>query len=126
MHFIFNGASAFNSDISGWDVSSATNMGSIFNGASAFSQNLGLWYVQLNSTEINEDGTYTAEISAQNAILTAQGPSYSLGSISDYPDNAHFDISGDILTMNQSAPRQGTYNISIAASGSLWFRTPTP
>ena len=45
MSFMFFGASAFNQDISGWNVDSVTNMNSMFFGASAFNQDIGDWNV---------------------------------------------------------------------------------
>jgi len=42
---MFNGAAAFNQDITNWDTSAATNMNGMFNGAAAFSQDLIDWCV---------------------------------------------------------------------------------
>ena len=42
---MFESASAFNGDISGWDVSSVEGMSFMFRGASAFNQPLGSWAV---------------------------------------------------------------------------------
>ena len=42
---LFQGATSFNSDISGWDVSAVTNFYNMFYGASAFNQNLSSWQV---------------------------------------------------------------------------------
>jgi len=40
---MFKDATSFNQDISGWDVSNGTNLSNMFNGATAFDQNLGAW-----------------------------------------------------------------------------------
>ena len=45
MEFMFSDCSAFNQDISGWDVSKVTNMGSIFCDCSAFNQDISSWNV---------------------------------------------------------------------------------
>jgi len=49
---MFYNASSLNSNLSGWDVSSVTNMSNMFNGATAFNQNLGNWNVS-NVTDMS-------------------------------------------------------------------------
>ena len=43
MDNMFNGATAFDSDLSMWDISSVTNMYNMFDGATSFNQNLCAW-----------------------------------------------------------------------------------
>ncbi|BFP39695.1 hypothetical protein FGF1_05400 [Flavobacteriaceae bacterium GF1] len=43
LRLLFAGATAFNGDISSWNVTSVTNMAGMFWGASTFNQNIGSW-----------------------------------------------------------------------------------
>ena len=45
MNWMFSGASSFNGDLSGWDVSAVTNMNSMFSGASSFNGDISGWNV---------------------------------------------------------------------------------
>ena len=45
MSYMFNGATAFNQDISAWNVSQVTNMSGMFSSASTFNQPIGSWNV---------------------------------------------------------------------------------
>ena len=60
MRAMFRNAGAFDSDISGWDVSSVTNMNSMFFNAGAFNQPLGSWDV---SSVTNMDEMFTGAAS---------------------------------------------------------------
>ena len=53
MHGMFYNAIVFNSDISGWNVSSVTNMSAMFENAQAFNQNIGGWDVS-NVSNMNK------------------------------------------------------------------------
>ncbi len=69
MHDMFNGAAAFNSDISNWDVSSVKNMGHMFQKATAFNGDISGWDVS-NVTNMSAmfDGaaTFNGDISNWN------------------------------------------------------------
>ena len=56
---MFKRASAFNGDVSRWDVSSVTNMEEMFRDASTFYQNLSMWQLPSNpdTTTIFEGAT---------------------------------------------------------------------
>jgi surface protein len=45
MSYMFNGATAFNQDISNWNVSNVIDMSAMFNGATAFNQDINNWNV---------------------------------------------------------------------------------
>jgi surface protein len=53
MKWMFYDGKAFNQDISGWNVSSVTNMSGMFWNASAFDQNLSGWCVKNVSNTMN-------------------------------------------------------------------------
>jgi len=52
---MFNGATAFDQDVSGWVTSAGTNMSSMFYGASSFNQNLSSWKVAAVTNNSNFD-----------------------------------------------------------------------
>ena len=115
MSRMFNGASAFNGDISGWNVSSVTDMSSMFNGTTAFNQNLGTWYIVPAGTSPD----VTTAISAQNQPLRAHNPTYGMGSGGD---SDLFEMRGSTLVF-KSAPDAGSYTANVTASGSAVFES---
>ena len=52
--------SAFNQDISNWDVSNVTDMGFMFNGAVEFNQDLSTW----NCSNVTECSAFAADASS--------------------------------------------------------------
>ena len=118
MSTMFRGASSFNGDISGWDVSGVADMQDMFTRAVAFDQNLGKWYIVLDDHSIDDGdtGRTVASISAQNNVLGGQSPEYSIAS-SD--DGAAFEIVGSDLKL-KSVPDydvKNSYTVTILSSG---------
>ena len=60
MGSIFSGASAFNQELSKWDVSAVTDMRSMFSGASSFNQDLSKWDVSA-VTDMENMFTYATD-----------------------------------------------------------------
>lgn len=67
---MFSGATNFNGDVSGWDVSSVTDMTCMFEEATSFDRDLSKWNIGrdtkrydmfLNATGLKNSGLYTGE-----------------------------------------------------------------
>ena len=120
MHNMFYGASSFNRDVSSWDVSGATNMDSMFDEATAFEQNLGTWYVVPEDTayDLSEAPSLNiTTISARNAFLDWQNPTYGTGA---GHDSGLFNMTGSAL-MFRDTPGPGSYTVNVTASGDTVF-----
>ncbi len=116
---MFDGATSFNQDIGGWNVRKVRVMSSMFNGATVFIQNLGPWYIRdgeliMGSTIMA--GDVVATITAQNTVLNAHNPEYTLSGA----DANFFTLTtGGDLTRNATVATVGktSYTITIASTG---------
>ena len=110
-------ARAFNGDISSWNVSGMTDMSNMLDGTNDFAWNLGDWYIVLDDTTMS-DANETLAISAQNAYLDGQNPTYAVDDATG--NGALFEvISGDLAIKSGQSPAPGSYNITITSTGSF-------
>ena len=115
MSHMFNSAIRFNGNLSSWDVSAVTNMRGMFVGASSFEQNLGNWYIVPDGTTVDTSevpGT-VATISAQNAFMDNQNPTYGMGT---GDDSDSFSINGTNLVMD-TVPNKRAYIVNVTSTG---------
>ncbi|KAF3978795.1 MAG: BspA family leucine-rich repeat surface protein, partial [Methylococcales symbiont of Iophon sp. n. MRB-2018] len=130
---MFNNAGAFNQNIGNWNVASVTNMTDMFRNTNAFNQNLGRWYVDetidnaqgmLQTANSDYDGGSNLNVLdfnfvAQNAVLIAQNPTYTLatGDAAEGTNNAIFTLDSNTLSFRSGEAANGTYTVRIAQGG---------
>ena len=87
-----------------------TDMSNMLDGTNDFAWNLGDWYIVLDDT-VMSDANETLAISAQNAYLDGQNPTYVV-------DDANFAVVDGALAVKpgQSVP-PGTYNVTVTVGG---------
>ena len=107
---MFAYARSFNGDMSSWNVSGMTDMSKMLKGTHSAIRNLGDWYVVLDDTIMSE-ASETLVISAQNAYLDGQNPTYVV-------NDARFAVADGALAVKpgRSAP-PGTYNVTVTVGG---------
>ena len=108
--FMFDGAVSFNQPINSWNVSAVTDMAFMLIDAESFAQNLGDWYIMLDDTSISS-ANETLPISAQNAYLDGQNPTYAV-------DDPRFVVTGGALSIKSglSVP-PGSYEVNVTSTG---------
>ena len=108
--YMFDGAVSFNQPINSWNVSAVTDMAFMLIDAESFTQNLGDWYIMLDDTSISS-ANETLPISAQNAYLDGQNPTYAV-------DDPRFVVTGGALSIKSglSVP-PGSYEVNVTSTG---------
>lgn len=109
MQGMFSEASVFNSDISGWDVSSITTMEDMFRKASLFNQDISSWDV---SNVTNMDDMFDAATSFNQPLNN-----WDVSSVTDMEDMFH-----DATAFNQDI---GTWDVSSVTTMKDMFEGAT-
>ena len=117
MSQMFAIARPFNGDISGWNVSAATDMSKMLAGTS-FTRNLGDWYIVLDDTTMS-DANETLAISAQNAYLDGQNPTYAVDGTAPNGDKFWIVDASHLAVRANQTVAQGQYNVTIKSTGSF-------
>lgn len=140
---MFQNATGFNQDISGWDVSRITNMGGMFQGATAFNQDLHVWDVRtIANTPVNfatstaawtknkpkfgytrcGDTWYRGMAASNTSLLSAQTAATAAGGWLPAPTSAQANTCVRNLASNKTIPLA----LSDAGSEGLWMVTDGP
>ncbi len=120
MNHMFEFAYEFNGNISGWDVSGVADMRDMFDSATSFNQNLGRWYVVPEDTSIvdGDSSLVVTTISAQNAHLDKQNPTYAI--IVGH-DSSAFEMDHNVLKLKATPVQsvKSTYMVGVTATGTF-------
>jgi surface protein len=130
MSYMFNGATAFNQDISNWNVSNVIDMSAMFNGATAFNQDISKWNVSnaINmSAMFNGATAFNQDINNWN-VSTVTNMSYMFNAATVFnQDISNWNVSNvnDMGSMFRSATafnqNIGNWNVSNVTSMSAMF-----
>ena len=114
MDYMFNLATAFNQDISGWNVSSVINMGRMFKGATVFNQNVGGWAVGLVADMTDMFNGITLSTANYDALLIGwEGLSPALqNNVVFHGGNSKYTAGGAAATARQNLIDNHTWTIT--------------
>ena len=114
MFNMFNGAAAFNQDISSWDVTTLTDMSSLFNGAAAFNQDIRSWEVSsvTNFTNMFNNSGITVGNTYGFTVPTPLSSEFSLTYDGTAPT---MDITSDTVTSG-STTNDASIQLTFTAS----------
>ncbi len=118
MSSMFAIARAFNGDISSWNVSGITDMSNMLDGANSFARNLGDWYIVLDDTVMSGPDE-TLAISAQNAYLDGQNPTYAVDGTAPNGDKFWIVNASHLAVRADQTVVPGQYNVTIKSTGSF-------
>ncbi len=129
MDYLFAGASSFNGDISGWDVSGVKNMNSMFEGATSFNGDLSTWDVgEVSTMKSMFEGasSFNGDISDWNVEKVLDMESMFEGATSFNRDISDWDIT---QVQNMSAMFAGATSftngvVSVAPPEGVSFKNP--
>jgi len=122
MSELFNGKTAFNQDISNWDVSNVNNMNGMFRNAESFNQPIDIWNVS-NVTQMKEmfngANSFNQPIGSWNVSkVNSMEAMFSGGTTKDYYNS--FRIKDQILGSNFNQDI-GSWNVSNVKNMDLMF-----
>jgi len=122
MSELFNGKTAFNQDISNWDVSNVNNMNGMFRNAESFNQPIDIWNVS-NVTQMKEmfngANSFNQPIGSWNVSKVNSMEAMFSGGTTKYSDNV-FEIKDQILGSNFNQDI-GSWNVSNVKNMDLMF-----
>jgi surface protein len=110
MSYLFDGASAFNHDISNWNTAAVTNMGAMFNQASSFNHDLSNW----NTAAVTNMGGMFYQASAFNHNLSDWNTTVVTDMQSMF--NRASSFNGDISNWSTSAVTNMAFMFSQASA----------
>tara|TARA_Y100000114_G_scaffold108129_1_gene101508 strand:- start:4533 stop:7541 length:3009 start_codon:yes stop_codon:yes gene_type:complete len=100
LYYTFQGADAFNQDISSWDVSGVTNFVACFQSADAFNQPIGNWTINTSGANVNMDAMfYTTPAFNQDISTWDMSEVSSISQFGAYNSSGTFPVPG--ITSNK-------------------------